>query len=276
MFSQPAALRKSRNSPIPPETETEETGSDESPGILTQTIDDSILKTEPVAEAAAIELDPIIAELVDATQSYLHAGWLHYIQEINSDTDRSNRGNLEDDTVIPHDSQVNVWIYLDDDLFIQKSVVIQTNSDGDIIQIGVRSGQTSWNSSTDTITHEENWAFEYITQIEALIRKVAKNNFDLNIQEITSELGKKQIQISYNLPENTPLPLGDYDVPVTDWHYVYTFDPETGHLLMYQEWVTLEDGSQRLAGHYKYLDFTYTDTPPEEILEYLSALEPES
>ncbi len=167
-----------------------------------------------------------ISDISQAAHTYLHAGWLHFIKEDTSDTDRGNRGVLDDGNVLSANSVWECWLHLDDALAISESVCIQTNMDGSVIQVGVRSGNVIWNSSTDEII-EYNGAFSpYIPDIDTLPNQAARNNASLSIEQIVDD--QEKIQVSFSSEEASPVPLWDYDNPVTGFDYIYIFDQETG------------------------------------------------
>jgi hypothetical protein len=215
-----------------------------------------------------------VSEISEIAHQYLHPGWLHFIKENASDTDRGNKGILEDGNVLSANSIWECWLNLDEMLLIQDSVCIQTNPDGSIIQVGVRSGNVGWNSSTDeVVVHNEDVTAPYIPDIDALASQAAKSNASLAVEEVTDEQGKMYYQLSYAVAESSPIPLWDYDNPVTAFDYVYRFDPETGVMLYFQQVVTFEDGSQRVIEQTMHQVFEIVDEAPDEIHQYLSKVQ---
>jgi hypothetical protein len=113
----------------------------------------------------------------------------------------------------------------------------------------------------------------YIADIDALTRRIDKINTTVTINEVTSEYDKKLVQFSYNYKENSPVQLGDYNQLVTMWQYKYTFDTETGMMVSFQQWVTLEDGNQRLLEQVEHQVFEFVEKVPSEVEQYLRSLE---
>lgn len=233
-------------------------------------------QTPDKANQEADETSIIIAELSETAKEFLHSGWLHFTQQLSSDTDIGNRGTLEDGTVIPAESFFECWLYLDGDLFIQKSICIQTALDGSIVQVGVRSGDVSWNSATDQVIIAEGTKAAYYSDIDAMANKVTMYGADPIVSETISENNDKLIQFSFDVSESTPVSVSDYDRLVTHWRFIYTFNPETGMIVSYQQWVTFEDGNQRLFEQVIHQQFEIVNEAPADILDYLSLVEVDS
>ena len=227
----------------------------------------------PVAPASTLEPPSIAVELSTTAQTFLHAGWLHFIRENSSDTDRGSNGMLENGAVLSANHFWECWLNLDESLQIQESICIQTNLDGSIIQVGVRSGSISWNSAMDEISTHDEQLPSYITDIDALLRRVATIGVELETETVTDQDGNSLIQFSYQGAEESPIPLEAYNLPVTRWDYIHQFDPETGMMVNYQEWVTFEDGSQRIIQQTVMQVFEFIEAPSEEVEFYLSELE---
>lgn len=227
----------------------------------------------PVAPASTLEPPSIAVELSTTAQTFLHAGWLHFIRENSSDTDRGSNGMLENGAVLSANHFWECWLNLDESLQIQESICIQTNLDGSIIQVGVRSGSIGWNSAMDEISTLDDPSFSYITDIDALLRRVAKIGVEPETETVTDQDGNSLIQFSYQGAEESPIPLEAYNLPVIRWDYIHQFDPETGMMVSYQEWVTFEDGSRRIIQQTIMQVFEILDSPSEEVEYYLSELE---
>ncbi|HCU58034.1 MAG TPA: hypothetical protein DF984_07435 [Anaerolineaceae bacterium] len=227
----------------------------------------------PVAPASTLEPPSIAVELSTTAQTFLHAGWLHFIRENSSDTDRGSNGMLENGAVLSANHFWECWLNLDESLQIQESICIQTNLDGSIIQVGVRSGSISWNSAMDEISTHDEQLPSYITDIDALLRRVATIGVELETETVTDQDGNSLIQFSYQGAEESSIPLEAYNLPVIRWDYIHQFDPETGMMVSYQEWVTFEDGSRRIIQQTIMQVFEILDSPSEEVEYYLSELE---
>ena len=234
-------------------------------------------ENETPISTTSISVPPFTAsDLSTTAQEFLHAGWLHSIQEYSSDTDRGSNGMLENGAVLSANHFWECWLHLDKTFQILQSICAQTNLDGSIIQVGVRSGSTSWNSAIDEISTVDDPSPAYITDIDALLRRMAKIGVELETETVSDQEGKSLIQFSYGWAEESPVPLEAYNLPVTRWDYIHQFDPETGILVNYQEWVSFEDGSQRIIQQTVTQVFEIVEMAPEEILNYLSELEKQS
>ena len=227
----------------------------------------------PITPTSTLEPPSIAVELSTTAQTFLHAGWLHFIQENSSDTDRGSNGMLENGAVLSANHFVECWLNLDDSKQIHESICIQRNLDGSIIQVGVRSGSVGWNSAMDEISTHDDPLPSYITDIDALLRRVAKIGVELETETVTDEDGNKLAQFSYTSAEESPIPLDAYNLPVIRWDYIHQFDSETGMIVNYQEWVTFEDGSQRIIQQTVMKVFEIVDAPSEDVEYYLSELE---
>lgn len=215
----------------------------------------------------------VVSTLSETARNYLHAGWLHFVKENTSDTDRGSKGMLDDGSVLSANTIWECWLHLDDMLQITDSVCIQTNPDGSIIQVGVRAGNITWNSATDEVVYNKDASSPYIPEIDTLPSQTAKSNVSLEVKGITDELGKERYQLSYATTESSPVMLWDYNNPVIGFHYIFTFDPDTGMLVNSQRLVSFEDGSQRMIEQVSISIFEILETPPEAIVNYLSQLE---
>lgn len=252
-----------------PQSETHTSSSSDQEVDFGQTLEvDDTDESTPQIEQPSVE--SVISE---TAQAYLHAGWLHLVQEYLSDTDRGNNGTLENGAVLFANHVWECWLNLDDSLQIHESVCIQTNLDGSLIQVGVRSGSISWNSAMDEVSTHDDPSPPYIADIDALLRRVANLDMELKTETVLDEDGKTLVQFSYQWVEESPIPLSSYDLPVIRWDYFSQFDPETGMIVSYQEWVTFEDGSQRISEQMVMQVFEIVDTPSEEVESYLSELE---
>ena len=236
----------------------------------------NVQQTETVNETPEPTLVPeqpsFTSVLSETAQSHLHAGWLHFIQECSSDTDQGDRGVFENGTILSSHYMVECWLHLDVSSLIRDSVCIEKNLDGTLIQVGVRSGSVSWNSAMDEVSTHDDPLPPYIADIDALLRRVTQIGVELETETVMDEDGKTLVQFSYQWVEESPIPLSSYDLPVMLWDYVSQFDPETGMIVSYQEWVTFEDGSQRISEQMVMQVFEILDAPSEEVESYLSEL----
>jgi hypothetical protein len=232
------------------------------------------LAQEPPAPTVISDSESIsVSDITDAAEKYLHGGWLHFIKENSSETDRGSKGILDNGAVISANSIWECWMHLDDLLNISDNVCIQTNMDGSIIQVGVRAGNIGWSSATDEIRQDEVSLYPYISDIDGLLRQASRSNAILAIEKTSDEKDQEYFQVSYAAEEKSPVTLWDYNNPVTGSEYIYTFEPETGMMSSFQQWVTFEDGSQGLIEGSVVTVFEYVETPPDEILKYLDKLE---
>lgn len=214
------------------------------------------------------ETTAVMNMLSEAAHEFLHPGWLHFIQQASSDTDQDQNDAQQNENLVPSETQAECWLDLDENLVIQKSVCILSDLEGSIIQIGVSTIEESWIIYKGVTTAQDRIKTPYTPEIDTLADKVAKDDPDLTVSDSPTDISQEGIQLSYAFSPNSPVLIRDYDLPITKREHIYTFDPQTGMMKLYQEWVSFEESDPRIAGQIEYRVFEFVKIPPEDILQY--------
>lgn len=214
------------------------------------------------------ETTAVMNMLSEAAHEFLQPGWLHIIQQTSSDTDQNQDKAQQEENLIPTETQTECWLDLDENLVIQESVCFLSGLDGSIIQIGVRTVEESWIIYNGITTAQDRIKTSYTPEVDSLTSKAAKDNLVLKVKEFPPEVTKEAIQLSYVINLNSPVMIKDYKLPITNREYIYTFDQQTGMMLLYQAWVSFEESDPRLSGQIDYQVIEFVEIPPEDILQY--------
>lgn len=198
--------------------------------------------------------------------------WLHIRQEWVFDQDTPNNGVLPNGMVIPNQQIDDIWYQVNDQGLVVESVTIMRTMDGKIIQVGVASKGTGWNSATHETTPQEQFRLE-----QGLLDSNFLNN-DLkwlekfgNVAEI-KDMGltdnNSGVEIVIGAKNDTPVKTDSYNQPYTRGETRAIFDKATGFLISRGVTFWLMDGSQR-----KFSQLTQKITieqPTNEVLGYLA------
>ena len=161
------------------------------------------------------------------------------------------------------DTVTEMWFYINSSGIVERSITIQETIDGQIVQVGVYSDGTAWNTLVDEIVPAEPFLFE---GLHYGLPNSQLNSPDIHVNTIVNgELSVTEFSIS--ILEDEPVDMLDYDKDLLFMDHYYVFDSLTGFLKTKKTIAHLEDGSQRE------LDFIQVEVkigvePPSDVLKY--------
>ena len=206
----------------------------------------------------------IFSQLNEKTLIVSNSGWLHGKEYRTHDVDSTNFGVLPNGKELPLEQITEYWFYINDSGFIERSVTIIRGTDGQVVQVGINSNGTSWNTATDEIVPHDLYPFEgfdyglhyYLTRPELQF-----SNYD-------DQDGKQVTVFSIFVGEENPVTLDEYSSRLTGMEHHYYFDTNTGFFIQSETIAHLDDGSQRRFESIQ-SEFELGKTPPPEVFAYL-------
>lgn len=229
----------------------------------------SILSVDQlVQELNAKAVQQVMQELKAKT---LLGAWLHIHWTEVFDQDVPNNGVFPNGMAIPNQQINDTWYHVSDQGAVIESVSIMRTMDGKIVQMGVTSKGTSWNSATQEIN----------SQLQLSIDQgLLDNNFlsnDLKWLEqfgnvattgdLTLSNGDLGVEVVIGAKNDTPVKTEAYEKPSVGSETRAVFDLSTGYLLSREVIFWFVDGSQRM---FSQLTQEITVAPPtDEVLDYL-------
>lgn len=201
------------------------------------------------------------------------AGWIYIKSTTDYDSDLPNNGTLSNGQAIPNHFTSEDWLHLDDQQQVFESVSIMRSLDGQIIQVGVFSNGTVWNSATGESYPLTPWklglldnGFSKEVQRHIGITTLEKANTQLNGLPLTLFVMRE----TYNKPTQS----ADFKQPSLSSEQRAYFDPVTGQLRLSEMVVNLADGTERVFSRGS-TDIQFDALPPAEVLNYFAMKENE-
>lgn len=216
-----------------------------------------------------VDVEQVIEQLNRKATDAIRSSWVHIREAKKFDTDLPNNGVLPNGVAIPNEQSNDIWYYVDEQGMITKTVSIMHDKDGNIVQVGVGSNGTSWNSATDEVDVQN-----YL-QLEGLDGGFLKElmwlkSFGSNPVMKSVELpnGHPGVQITIIDKFDEPLDGDAYKVPAVAIETVATFDSTTGYLISWEKIFYFQDGARRIFS--QITQEVQIEPPTEEVLAYLS------
>lgn len=223
----------------------------------------------PVVSSGS-EADQLVLEFNAKSTANLRALWIHVQQNIKYDNDLGNNGTLPNGMPIPSAQINDTWYHLDDKGFVTEVVSIMHSEDGEIVQVGVGSNNTGWNSATN-----EKSPFEQYT-IDGFDYGFLKKDLQWlesygNIPKITNvnlSNGDQGMEIVICAKYDEPVNTNEYDKPSIQAETRAVFDSTTGYLVSRIVTIWFLDGSQRVFSDM--IQKVTLESPTDEVLNFLS------
>lgn len=200
---------------------------------------------------------------------HLKAGWIH-ISSTQSIDNSKGLYQLPDGTALPNEYINEYYWHLDKDFIRFEGVQFMKSLDGKILQTGVLKDK-KWKND-DVPPYEPSapnldWgASQYVEQILSG-SDLGGKNVAISIQDTTLNGNAAQL-FEIKSIYGTPVPIGNFDKPVTTFAFKFFFSLD-GKLLQWQAVNVLADGSEVTSfNSYDYVIESGIN-PPSEILEYL-------
>lgn len=193
----------------------------------------------------------------------VRSNWVYFEENRKSDVDVPDFGTFSNEQVIPAESVMEQWMFVNEAGIVEQSISIQRTMDGKVVQAGVFSEGTAWNTASDEIIPREPLPFELDYGLRFNL-----NNPDLKLSHSIEPDGKQQVQFTLTKVEDPPSSTREFVHAVQASENRYTFDEETGFLVRFESIAHLQDGSQRAFATIQVV-IKPGINPPPDVLEYL-------
>lgn len=235
----------------------------------TLTLQDIVTTDLPTA-TSGLTTDQLVQELNARAVAGLRDGWVHIQVNINVDTDLQNSGILPNGNAIPNQQIMDIWYHLNAERLVIEGVTIMRTTDGQIVQVGVSSNDTSWNSGTDEITTFEQYivnGFDYgflkndLQWLEGFGNKAV-------VTQVVLSGGGEGVQFVIGAKYEKPVVTNDFNKPSNRAETRAVFDSTTGYLVSREVTIWFEDGSQRVFN--RLTQKIAFESPTNEVLNFLA------
>lgn len=235
----------------------------------TLSFNDIVTTALPTA-ASGLQADQLVQELNARAVTGVRSGWVHIQVNINLDTDLQNNGILPNGMAIPNQQINDTWYHLNAERLVTEGVTIMRTTDGQIVQVGVSSNGTSWNSGTDKITPSEQYfvnGFDYGFLNNDLKWLEGFGNTAV-ITQVVIPSGSEGVQVVIGDEYEKPVVTNDFIKSSTRAETRAIFDSTTGYLVSREVTIWFVDGSQRIFNSLtQKISF---ESPTDEVLNFLS------
>ncbi len=242
--------------------------------IPSSTIASATLADQLVQELNSRAAQQAIQELNAGTASGV---WLHIHWMETFDQDAPNNGVLPNGMAIPNQRVSDTWYHVDSQGAVIESVSIMRTMDGKIVQVGVASKGTGWNSATgaadpEKYSSQEQFDLDQGFSDAGFLRQdlmwLEKDGNTATIEDLSLPNGHAGVEVTISITNSAPIKTVDYEKPSVKTEFRATFDTVTGYLVSREETVWFVDGSQR---KFSQLTQEITVEPPtDEVLGYLA------
>lgn len=200
---------------------------------------------------------------IKVLNNIIKEGWFYIREHVQYDVDAPT----EKDVLPLVNSRSESWWYINAAGMVEKSISIQRTEDGQVIQVGMFSNGTAWNTTVDEIIPTE----PYILVPDYGLAYHLKFP-DLKSEQIDKD-GKESIQFKIKYVEKQPLKMLDYSKKLLSMEYEFVFDATTGFIVSEMSTVNLEDGSRRVLMNLQIEEIRLDYEPPSDVLEYFTLKE---
>lgn len=160
------------------------------------------------------------------------------------------------------DTNTDIWYYINSSGMVDRFVTIQKTMDGQIVQVGVFSDGTAWNTMVNEIVPMEPFSFE---RNDYGLSRYLKTP-DIKINNVVKD-GAESTEFMVAITEKVPVDMLDYEKALTSTEYYYVFDVSTGFLVNQKTIVVLEDGTKRELDNIQ-IEIKIGAEPPADALKY--------
>jgi len=213
--------------------------------------------------------DQLLQELNARATKDIKSVWLHIQEKKTFDTDTQNNGILPNGVAIPNEQINDTWYHVNDQGLVIESVSIMRTADGQIVQVGVSSNGTGWNSATDETGPQEQFKIEGLdSNFLNDLKWLEKFGDTAEITNVVLPNSNPGVQIVIATTYDTPVKTVDYSKVSTRAETRAVFDSSTGYLVSKDIVFWFEDGSRRIFSQLKQ-EITI-EPPTDEVLNYLA------
>lgn len=186
-------------------------------------------------------------------------GWFYIRDHVQYDVDAPT----EKDVLPLVNSRSESWWYINSSGMVEKSISVERTEDGQIIQVGMFSNGTAWNTTVDEIIPTEPYIFVPDYGLAYHMKFP-----DLKSEKIDKD-GKESIQFKITHVEKQPLKTLDYLKKLLSMEFEFVFDNATGFIVSVMQIANLEDGSRRVSS-VLIEEIRIGYEPPSNVLEYFT------
>jgi hypothetical protein len=201
----------------------------------------------------------------------LPLGWIHVRNNITYDTDTGNNGSFQNGVVIPNMQINDIWYQLGEGGIVQVVVNIMRTVGGQIVQVGVASDGTNWNSVTGEIDQTELSPINLDAGFYYDVQWFQEFGLTPHISKVILDDGTHAVQFTVTDDFNVPTQMVDYEKLVIGIDTLATFEEETGHFISKEAIVRFEDGTQRIFE--KITQDVFFESPDAEVLGFMAEKE---
>jgi hypothetical protein len=226
--------------------------------------------TEVSVATSGSEADQLVQIFNAQSVANLKATWIHVQQNIKYDNDLENLGVMPNGTAIPNAQINDTWYHVDDAGFVIEVVSIMRTSDGQIVQVGVCSNNTSWNSATNETSPYERFTLDGFDYgfLKKDLQWLEGSGHTATIANAILPNGDKGIEVVIGAKYDEPEKTNDYNKPSIQAETRAVFDSTTGYLVSRVVTVWFFDGSQRVFS--SMIQKVTFESPTDEVLNFLS------
>ena len=241
---------------------------------------------EFTSESDAADAPPLTAQVTSASEmvenlnhkaiSQLPVGWIHIREERVFDQDSENNGVLPNGIAIPHHQVNDIWYQVDESHRVIEMVSIMRSSEGQIIQVGVYSNGTSWNSATGTVESSDPYVLNAFDGqfLWDLGQFEASGSQPQITEEVLLDGRAGLLFVIQDKFEDSPVELASYELPAIGAEIHALFGQDDGYLHRKEVIFRFLDGSERVSISLKQ-EITFEE-PTEEAFSYLAKKEEEA
>ncbi len=197
--------------------------------------------------------------------------WLHIHVEEKFDQDAPNNGVLPNGMAIPNQQINDDWYHVNAQGVVIESVSMMRTTDGKIVQVGVASNGTTWNSATSGADPEKRP--QELLKLNELflnngdLKRLEKFGSTAKITNVSLPNGDQGVQIAIGAT-SAPAKITNFDKAVTSTEIRTVLDNSTGYMVSQDVVSGFEDGSQRISSQLK--QNVTIEPPTDEVLYYLA------
>ena len=200
------------------------------------------------------------------TQAAARSNWVYFKEYSKGEVDVSDFGAFENGQVLPTESISEQWMFVNEAGVVEQSISVQRTMEGEVVQVGVFSKGTGWNTATDEIIPQPPEALSF--ELDYGLRFEFLRSPDLQLSHSIGPDGKRLAQFVITKKEDQPVLVREYKKPQQAMEVRYLFDEDTGFITSLEAIAHFEDGTERVYQSIQ-VEVKLGVTPSAEVYEYL-------
>ena len=231
---------------------------------------------EVVAELPALEPTSIpdlsAADFYQAlrtkTKAAARSNWVYFKEYSKASVDVSDFGAFENGQILPTESISEQWMFVNEAGVVEQSVSIQRTMEGEVVQVGVLSKETGWNTATDEIMPLPPEALPFELDYGLHLEFLRSPDLQLSLSRSIGPDGKRLAQFVITKNEDQAFMVREYKKPQQAMEVRYVFNEDTGFIASLEAIAHFGDGTERVFESIQ-VEVKLGGTPPAEVYEYL-------